>query len=1327
MNLKVDTTSSKGKGPAFDNGSDRPHTFDVSRKAMVPRPRISQNTFSQPRAFMHGSMPTDRQVEGIQHRGQRGSSTWTSSSGDIDLIYDSDESDDRIVFIDEYNRLAKKYGIRAIVPGDFPHLANGHSKSVPSRKGSWISRVLRQASSGRSSPIVPTRPSNSLHLRRSISDLALDFVQSSRKQNLKNENVRGLVRLCGKSLLYLPAEYAPRSLVLPTCLRATAQHLVHHADARGIFRVPGSTRVVNALYNYYCNEQKSEVIATTTRCPNLPTHLNCGVHDVATTFKRLLAGLPEGILGSLALFDALVAIYTQLNGDPEYNKTKQSMLRARLMALAIGTVKSQYQRELICAVFGLLCLVGRTAEISPREDEAGRPLPTSDLMGYKALGIMFGPLLMGDLLKSYSMKIADPTTGLLLLPLTPPKSRKHVSKKNKIQTVTPSYMLKVDRVLIANDITEMLIVHWRDIVKHLKSLEILRFQGNQRHNSLNPKSSKLLPSASGSFMLRQPRSWDAEDSISGSNRNSGSPITRSRSLSRMPRGHSMTTLSPTVEESPSPNDEAIQHNSDVSFTQILYNPVDTERHPLESPKTDTSTPQPESPEGGQGRLESDNRPENNTELFPDLPVLHGKKFDGFTASPANLPRASQTESDQDVVLHETGFRRSSQSLGALRESLRKSSEKDNAFENKAPHHDRIPYIDDIADNCFGRDAGLQASDGKMQGQDTSNSEKLYLHGHERNFHPGKVSMLDNSEAASLSRSIGNEKYLDFQYSAIGSVQVTPESMLLFTPHDETYKVVNELNNHEEKQNQLSQDYLTVTNSPDSSTSQKVKYENNKEEFRKSLAKKPCQNTRRMLLIPDSSTASLPPLKEKIDARKLENSEPGQDEEECYGGEQRPATPNWKREILRKRDEDRRKPAMLSPERKFMYENSPRRIMTARKSQASLNSVRMEASPTKGLMTEDSQGVSQRTSSKLVGNGAVKTIAAFFDNASDGCKPNLTGRSRGNVNSSQSRRSLISVENSPVRSRKSQGTQVHVTPQHNSVESKDQVMTDRENPSGSSLRNANAQTDLRPAFTRPYFPETPTRLPKVTLRKIGTGHLASRNEPYAASIDIKHRGQELSHTPSLGTMVSPREQPPVAHHLVLIRPSSATSSRSQHTRRPSCDNASFIGGNSPLAGSPRPGTENNVLHVQIRSLHKQLELRNEEVLQLRRQLETRSNMDIGMLSEQLRSAKRESKMWQERAEAAERRVAAFERFTAKMRALREHTSDTASMILNDGESSKLNPKVEKICPMASSSSCTEHTEDEEVLNDRIRNSIKTAAGLGGDGAESSEFEDMEIKS
>jgi hypothetical protein len=243
-------------------------------------------------------------------------------------------------------------------------------------------------------------------------------------------------------------------------------------ETRGVFRIPGSIRVVNELYEFYCAHQAGGDVANTVRSPNLPSHINAGIHDVASLFKKFLAGLPGGILGSLSLFDALVAINSQLYTDPEFSRTKQSKLRARLIAIAVGTLRSQYRRELICAVFGLLCLLGRAAETAPREDESGRPLPTSDLMGYSALGIVFGPLLIGDMLGSHSVKLADPSSGLFLMPVSPqPKPKKEKKKAKEPTNEPPQPFWDVDKIHVVNDITEMLITNWRDVVKQMRNLD----------------------------------------------------------------------------------------------------------------------------------------------------------------------------------------------------------------------------------------------------------------------------------------------------------------------------------------------------------------------------------------------------------------------------------------------------------------------------------------------------------------------------------------------------------------------------------------------------------------------------------------------------------------------------------------------------------------------------------------------------------------------------------------------------------------------------------------------------------------------------------------
>ncbi|RFU72802.1 rho-gtpase-activating 6 [Trichoderma arundinaceum] len=395
------------------------------------------------------------------------SRTWTPSSGGLGLLGDSDEVQDRAVFVEEYNRLARKHGVRWLVAGDFDFDTRGRQNGIPSpEKHGWLYRIFRGTSNQptlhRATPISRTPH------KRSVSDLG--YLIRSRSETSKTIGIQDMVRLSGKSVLYLPPEYSPCSLTLPTCIRAAAQYIAQNATTRGIFRIPGSVKVVNSLYDYYCYAGNNGPAVSGTVCrTSLPTHIPYSVHDVASTFKRFLSVLPGGILGSLALFDAFIGIHSQLQGQPEFPRTKQTKVRARLIALAIGTIESQFRRELICAVFGLLSLIGRIAEVSPHEDCDGRPLPTNDLMGYNALGIVFGPLLVRDLLDRYAMRLATPTSGLLLFPMSPKKQRRD-RQKMRVARDFKSDFPEVDKVMVAISIAEMLIANWRDVVRQMKAL-----------------------------------------------------------------------------------------------------------------------------------------------------------------------------------------------------------------------------------------------------------------------------------------------------------------------------------------------------------------------------------------------------------------------------------------------------------------------------------------------------------------------------------------------------------------------------------------------------------------------------------------------------------------------------------------------------------------------------------------------------------------------------------------------------------------------------------------------------------------------------------------
>lgn len=281
-------------------------------------------------------------------------------------------------------------------------------------------------------------------------------------------------------------------------------------------------RVVNELYDYYCiSLDDDEDIAATVRSPNLPFHIKSGVHDVASMFKRLLAGLPGGILGNLRLFEAFVEILKSdehlSNEVLESGRADPAQMKARLIALAIGSVPGPLQRELMCAVFGLLSLIGHSAETAePGQAVQGSSLPHSEMMGYAALGIIFGPLLMGELLDSYSPETntssassisVSPSGGPSFQGTPSPRSKADKRRKSMVSDKQSLANLPstLDKILLANDVAEMLITSWRETVYEMKHMGIMRKESmlqnphQQPARAAQPLPRSLRPSRSETF------------------------------------------------------------------------------------------------------------------------------------------------------------------------------------------------------------------------------------------------------------------------------------------------------------------------------------------------------------------------------------------------------------------------------------------------------------------------------------------------------------------------------------------------------------------------------------------------------------------------------------------------------------------------------------------------------------------------------------------------------------------------------------------------------------------------------------------------------------
>ncbi|OBT55745.1 hypothetical protein VE04_03836 [Pseudogymnoascus sp. 24MN13] len=458
------------------------------------------------------------------------SNTWTSSS---DEETETDDIGDRTYYIETFNKLAHQYGIPELIPDN--HESEQIDKVVITGKaGSWIMKKLLRRTT---SLLSLNKPKPDLKHRRSISDISLRM-PGAKKDGFKDRHLAELVRLCGSSNFDLPPEYAHGTLSLPTCFRATAQYLVQRGPSmKGIFRISGSHATVAALYDHYASQDEDgDVIRDTVRCPTLPENIKCDEHDVASTFKKFLLGLPGGILGKMWLFEALVAIHNQMGVAPDVVKTRQTKVRPRMIASAIASHPSRFQRDLICAVFGLLSMIGRASETARREDSDGRPLPTNELMGYGPLGTLFGPLLVGDLIYECNPRRGEVTVEISQGQSLPKKKSRHRKPKSVEESLLETKVTS-DKLKIAGGVAEMLITHWRDVVKHMRNLRTVGssvFQHDhiqERGNGIHP----LLRSSTSEFVLRRPPDWNPADRDQ-SNRfrdRSGSPTPPSRNRLRV--------------------------------------------------------------------------------------------------------------------------------------------------------------------------------------------------------------------------------------------------------------------------------------------------------------------------------------------------------------------------------------------------------------------------------------------------------------------------------------------------------------------------------------------------------------------------------------------------------------------------------------------------------------------------------------------------------------------------------------------------------------------------------------------------------------------------
>lgn len=251
--------------------------------------------------------------------------------------------------------------------------------------------------------------------------------------------------------------------------------------APGIFRVSGQYQHIYDLYHYYASQypkgSEGRKIQKAVASTKLPIHLKHEVNDVAALFTKIIRGLPGGLLGSTSLFNALSSIEakfrtsekaSELAGKPILVRvapkgSKDRSSQAKLIALAIYSINCAYRKALVIGFLGLAASIGYETEKAFADVLAD----TSELMTYHSLGVVLGPVLVGD-----RMFVIDPATWpkVRVADEASNDSDHHQSVSSKLYVPAGVSDLK-DHAMGTATVMEMLITIWRDVVTELRRIE----------------------------------------------------------------------------------------------------------------------------------------------------------------------------------------------------------------------------------------------------------------------------------------------------------------------------------------------------------------------------------------------------------------------------------------------------------------------------------------------------------------------------------------------------------------------------------------------------------------------------------------------------------------------------------------------------------------------------------------------------------------------------------------------------------------------------------------------------------------------------------------
>ncbi|RPA78737.1 hypothetical protein BJ508DRAFT_328914 [Ascobolus immersus RN42] len=402
-------------------------------------------------------------------------------------------------FVEEFNVLAKKHGLQPM-PTTFQ--AEPYQQSVSSapseksdenilpdqsRSRKFLSRFLKRSTSLK----AKANPKVVEFKNRRVSMGDITAIGKGKKDTLKGMHLEDIIRLGGVCEFVLPKKYTPGRLFVPTCFHAAGTYIYNNGmSAPGLFKATGNPVVVWSLYDYYQRQlvDSKGVYEQGVTLAALPTKLQYSVNDVATLLKKLISGIPGGLLGSTAVFHALYNVHTFLF-TPDLTLEELSKLKSRMIALAISSLNLHFRLSMICQVFGLLKAITDATEPTNRKNQILNQAETFTLLKDDSFAVAFAPLLLGD--KYNNVIIKDPSEdrgGLQVLPSVTPtaahkgsnSSRKSAHGLFKRNTaVEDAAKLEEEKLRRCALVVNMMLEEWEGIVKELRKLDSLRITAKE--------------------------------------------------------------------------------------------------------------------------------------------------------------------------------------------------------------------------------------------------------------------------------------------------------------------------------------------------------------------------------------------------------------------------------------------------------------------------------------------------------------------------------------------------------------------------------------------------------------------------------------------------------------------------------------------------------------------------------------------------------------------------------------------------------------------------------------------------------------------------------